>query len=100
MVAAFPTLCGEAQLIVREPVSRVKYWLVVEPKMATIEVGDSQQYRAYLHRSDNDVVLEVTNDAVWNIDEDIATMTDQGKYKGVRQGFWGWLPVTPTCIPQ
>jgi hypothetical protein len=86
LVAAFPTLCGEAQLIVREPISRVKYWLVVEPKTATIMVGESQQYRAYLHRSDNDVVLEVTDDAIWNIVEEIATMTDQGNYKGVLAG--------------
>jgi hypothetical protein len=75
LVAAFPTLCGEAQLIVREPVSRVKYRLVVEPKTATIYIGESQQYRAYLHRSDNDVVLEVTDDAEWNIVEEIATIT-------------------------
>jgi hypothetical protein len=86
VVAAFPTLYGSAQLIVREPVSRVKYWLEVEPKTATIYIGESQQYRAYLYRSDSDDPTEVTNTADWNIVEDIADMTSEGKYKGTVEG--------------
>lgn len=86
LVAAFPTLYGDAQLVVREPVERVKYWLEVEPKTATIEVGDSQQYRAYLYSSAEADPTDVTSDAEWVIDEDIATMTSKGKYKGVREG--------------
>jgi hypothetical protein len=85
-VAAFPTLCGEAQLIVREPVPRVKYWLEVEPKTATIYIGESQQYRAYLNRSDSDDPTEVTDTADWNIVEDIADMTSEGKFKGTAEG--------------
>jgi hypothetical protein len=86
LVAAFPTLCGEAQLIVREPISRVKYWLEVDPKTATIYIGESQQYRAYLHRSDSDDRTEVTDTADWSIDEDIAVMTDAGEYEGETEG--------------
>ncbi len=86
LVAAFPTLYGDAQLVVREPVVRVKYWLEVEPKTATIMVDDSQQYRAYLHSSEDSDPLDVTELADWDIDEDIAVMTDEGKYKGVHPG--------------
>lgn len=85
LVAAFPTLYGDAQLIVREPV-QPRNWLEVEPKSATIEVDDSQQYRAYLYSSAEADPTDVTDLADWDIDEDIATMTAPGKYKGDREG--------------
>lgn len=82
----FITITGGAKLNVEGSAPQDKLWLEVEPDTATIEVGDSQQYRAYLHTSAGGDPLEVTDNSQWSIDEDIATSTGKGKYRGDREG--------------
>ncbi len=76
-------LTAEAKLAVhrRIPV-QARIWLEVEPKSAVILVGDIQQYRAYLHRTDTAVVEDVTEQCNWVLFEDIATSIAKGRYLG------------------
>ena len=82
LVRAPIRLEGEAQMIVRDP----RVWLEILPPTATIEVGETQQYRAYLKSTDIDLNEDVTEDAQWWLAEDIATATGKGKYRGDREG--------------
>ena len=80
-------LTAEAKLNVYPPRTvRVRIWLEVEPKSAAIVVGDTQQYRAYLHRTDTEVVEDVTEECTWVLFEDIATSIAKGRYRGDSEG--------------
>ncbi len=86
LVRAPVRLFTEAKLIVQEWMVFHRIWLEVDPQTATIEVGETQQYRAYLKSTDPAIEQEVTADSTWTLDEDIATPTDKGRYRGEREG--------------
>lgn len=83
----FPTdwdfrLEGSAELIVEEPGEEIEFTFEVEPKTATIYVGETQQYRAYYSRSDVPGREDVTDECDWDLVDDIATATARGEYQG------------------
>ncbi len=78
---------GRAVLIVKEPPEKVEVWLEVEPLLAIIGLGDTQQYIANLRSTDSSLEQEVTDNSTWTLDEDIATPTaNKGEYLGEREG--------------
>jgi hypothetical protein len=77
---------GQARLSVREPVEQVRIWMEVIPSLASVQVGETQQYEAYLNRSDTAEVLNVTDVSDWVIADDIATAVGNGRYRGDRVG--------------
>jgi len=85
-VRATRRLAGQAELIVQTPPVEVRVWLEVTPQTATIEAGESQQYRAYLKSTDGSLDREVTDDSIWDLADNIATATAKGRYRGDREG--------------
>ncbi len=79
-------MVGSAKLIVQEVPSRYTIRLEVDPQTATIYVGETQQYRAYLKSDVPALEKEVTADSTWTLDDDIATATAKGEYIGDREG--------------
>lgn len=62
--------------------------LVIEPIEATVYVGGSYQYKAYLRHSNGDPDVNVTDQCTWGIyDGSIATPTTKGEYLGVTAGI-------------
>ena len=62
--------------------------LVIEPDIATIYIGDTQQYRAYLSNDGKTLGKEVTEECSWNINNtEIGEATaTKGLFKGVASG--------------
>ncbi|MGI5879000.1 MAG: S-layer homology domain-containing protein [Syntrophomonadaceae bacterium] len=81
----FPEGSNEAGLTVTEP--QGKPILVIEPANASILKGESQQYRAYLRNTLGDAPnLDVTDACVWEINNPIAELQDQGLFQGIAIG--------------
>ncbi len=77
-------LTAEASLVVRE--TQVRTWLEITPPEATIMVGESQQYIATLHRSNDSPDQDVTNSCTWTISVNIASTSEKGRYQGSQKG--------------
>ncbi|MGI6436249.1 MAG: S-layer homology domain-containing protein [Syntrophomonadaceae bacterium] len=76
---------AQAQLTVVEKQISVRYSLEVKPETASIMVGETQQYRAILHASEQPD-KDVTEDSYWSLSPNIADMIDSGLYRGTIKG--------------
>lgn len=90
---------AEARLTVRRPLLQVRFTLQVLPESALIEVGEFQQYEAFLHRSDSAEVVNVTDESTWDLSTAIAVETTAGRYRGFQAGA-GEVTATYEGIPE
>lgn len=77
---------NNAELIVNQPQASGPK-LIIEPLTASIYVGESQQYRAYLRYPTGAPDTDVTEQCTWGIEDPIANLTAvKGEYLGVTPG--------------
>ncbi len=76
---------GQARLSVSS-LTLVEFSLKVLPETALIEVGEVQQYEAFLHRSNSAEVVNVTSLSTWDLSDPIATEASDGRYRGIQEG--------------